>query len=1032
MLIRSITLALLVSSVSAFAQTRPLVVQNQRGGVLYAQQADVRSMASQDTISVLAVMVDFQADTDTMTTGNGKFQLSATSVPLIDPPPHDSSYFSDKLRFLTNYFRKVSNGKVNIKSEVFGKVITLPQKMSSYSPPKDGSNEKLLADFVVASWRIADSLFPQIQFSKYQAFVLFHAGVGRDFDLVSLLGSDPTPFDIPSITFNLNLFRKYLKNPGFAGIPVDGGTRFITNSLILPETESRPIRTISRLDTLQLSVNGLLANSFGSFLGLPDLFDTKTGRTAIGAYGLMDGASIGTFNGLFPPEPSAWEKVHLGWVQPITVPDGLASISLPAVGLTQAGMDTIYKVPISDSEYFLIENRSRDPQMNGQHITVRQGSSLTTVSFMRDSTGFITDDASRVSGSVIDVEDFDWALPGYIGAEPEFHGGGILIWHIDEDVIQRGLETNEVNADPDHRGVDLEEADGAQDIGRTYGITEPGVGTENGWALDYWFSENIAIPYRNSFDKNSFPNSNSYTGAKSLVSMTNFSGRSPRMTVLVQRGDVQITRLTALTKQFSPSANPIPPTVFSRSIACAINNNVYLFTNQGTSRTKDPTGQLASKGGQFAPAGYEAGTNGLVLVGAQDSSIVIWNLTDNNNDLLYESIRDTVITLDARISTPPMITDIALLRAIIVGTERGTVWQLSVTGSLIKKISTATLAITSIGTLPSASLSRPYELFWTAADMLYSEQSSFRLPDASLPWMLIGVGSAQANYLAVAQKGGRRITGVDRSLGELLFDNNLPSGSIHSLSAADIDADGSKDIVVNAGTELYALNRSGVVLSGFPVKPRTPASIAGNELLADVNGDSFTEIVSVDSNGVLYAWDRRGKNIDSFPLQLSGRGTSLSALFETAQQRLGLLALSSSGAMNAIEFKQSYRKEIVHWGQYLADANHHNGTGSVDSVRISPSQEFFPKAKVYNWPNPVYGSSTQIRFSCLEAADVRVKILDLAGTLIAELQGHALAGIESELTWNVSNIQSGIYLARVEAIGSNKRDVVIIKIAVVK
>ena len=38
-----------------------------------------------------------------------------------------------------------------------------------------------------------------------------------------------------------------------------------------------------------------------------------------------------------------------------------------------------------------------------------------------------------------------------------------------------------------------------------------------------------------------------------------------------------------------------------------------------------------------------------------------------------------------------------------------------------------------------------------------------------------------------------------------------------------------------------------------------------------------------------------------------------------------------------------------------------------------------------------------------------------------------------KLSWNVSNIQSGVYLARIEAVGiSGKTESVVIKIAVVK
>ena len=497
-------------------------------------QSQVNSPTAQaavsDTVRILAVMVDFQTSPNTLTTGNGHFQLDAsTSQNVIDPAPHDSAYFAYKLQFLTNYFRKVSNGKVNLKGDVFGHVITLPKTMSQYSPAKDGSSDKPLGDFIVDAWHAADSLYPSIQFSKYNAFLIFHAGAGRDINLVATLGYDPTPYDLPSLTFNLRTLRNYLGDQTYVGVPVSKGAFRITNTMLLPETETRVLTSGSIADTLQGSINGLLANSFGSYLGLPDLFNTKTGDSGIGQFGLMDIAGGFIFySGLFPPEPSAWEKVYLGWVTPITLNPGSTSMSLPAVGL-KTGRDTVYKIPISDREYFLIENRSRDPKQDGQRLTIRSGGSIITKYFPRDTTGFNFQDVRLISGSVIDVEDFDWALPSLTAIEDSnYVGGGVLIWHIDENVIAGALATNTVNADPAHRGVDLEEADGSQDLGRSYDpISEAGSGTEWGYEQDFWYSGNPIQVYTNVFDKNSKPNSRSNSGGLSLVTLRNFSKRAP-------------------------------------------------------------------------------------------------------------------------------------------------------------------------------------------------------------------------------------------------------------------------------------------------------------------------------------------------------------------------------------------------------------------------------------------------------------------------------------------------------------------------
>ena len=160
------------------------------------------------------------------------------------------------------------------------------------------------------AWALADSF---IDFSSYDpnktAFVLFHAGVGRDIDLTSVFGFDPTPYDIPSVYLGLKSLKEVF-GPNYNGYVTQEGFK-ITNSLIIPSTELRELELTGGNYLLQLGINGILAGSIGSYLGLPDLFNTKTGKTGIGRFGLMDGQSLFSFNGIFPPEPSAWEKMYL-------------------------------------------------------------------------------------------------------------------------------------------------------------------------------------------------------------------------------------------------------------------------------------------------------------------------------------------------------------------------------------------------------------------------------------------------------------------------------------------------------------------------------------------------------------------------------------------------------------------------------------------------------------------------------------------------------------------------------------------------
>ncbi|MEZ4689045.1 MAG: hypothetical protein R3A12_02250 [Ignavibacteria bacterium] len=235
-----------------------------------------------DTFRVVAIMVQFVEDNDPRTSGNGLFDLSSPYYDpstgkdtVVDAPPYDSSYFADHLEFLKNYFSKASKGKANITYDLFGEVINLPKKMEQYSPQRTEGNIKL-GELFNDSWARADSF---INFSGYNkentAFVIFHAGVGRDVDLTSIFGFDPTPFDIPSVYLGLKNLQEFYGS-SYEGFQTQDGFE-IQNSLIIPSTEIRTLNLTAGTFLIELGMNGILAANFGSYLGLPDLFNTSTG-----------------------------------------------------------------------------------------------------------------------------------------------------------------------------------------------------------------------------------------------------------------------------------------------------------------------------------------------------------------------------------------------------------------------------------------------------------------------------------------------------------------------------------------------------------------------------------------------------------------------------------------------------------------------------------------------------------------------------------------------------------------------------------
>ena len=96
----------------------------------------------------------------------------------------------------------------------------------------------------------------------------------------------------------------------------------------------------------------------------------------------------------------------------------------------------------------------------------------------------------------------------------------------------------------------------------------------------------------------------------------------------------------------------------------------------------------------------------------------------------------------------------------------------------------------------------------------------------------------------------------------------------------------------------------------------------------------------------------------------------------------------------------------------------------------------------YGYPNPTYGENVIFRIQVGQAEKIEINIFDLAGFPVEELNKnfqlynfsstkYTLNGVV-EIPWDVSNIQSGVYLARVIVNGDGNSEEKIIKVGVIK
>jgi hypothetical protein len=155
---------------------------------------------------------------------------------------------------------------------------------------------------------------------------------------------------------------------------------------------------------------------------------------------------------------------------------------------------------------------------------------------------------------------------------------------------------------------------------------------------------------------------------------------------------------------------------------------------------------------------------------------------------------------------------------------------------------------------------------------------------------------------------------------------------------------------------------------------------------------------------------------------------STPSIFVDDQSKISIAVLNDKNNFSAWEIGPT------EGSKFWSEENGSNfNTASVGAASIGNSiNEFFPVSRAYNYPNPVYDGSTNIRYFVSEDAKINIKIFDLAGDYVAELNDNAQGGFDNETQWNVSNIQSGIYYGVVSADIDGSTETEVIKIAVVK
>lgn len=927
-------------------------------------------------IHIIAVMVEFQPEENRFTSGNGTFQLDflQRNPVTIDPLPHDRGYFEAHLEFAKRYFETVSDQALSITYEVLPIVYQLDHPMARYSPTgqSDSANYRLgwLARDTWEKVSESGALDSYTGDPDRTMFILFHAGVGRDLELTGTTLTK-TPQDIPSVYLSQDSFARLLDDPGFTGFQVNSSGLRVTETAILPQTESRPGEDVTGAEfVIELSINGITTAMVGNFLGMPDLYNTETGASGIGRFGLMDGAGFFSYNGLFPPEPSAWEKTFMGWVTPQDIPlSDAAPISVP--------LGSVFRHRISADEHILVENRHRDPDDNGVDLTIRKpDGTIEIVTIPRDEERFSPFDLSEIdeilpAGTLIDVSHYDWSLPGGIDLE-RYLAGGILIWRIHEGVIRETIAENRINADPARRGVQLVEADAAQDIGRPAGLS---ASYDQGAPFDFWWSGNDftvitltgdrIVLYENRWGDDTTPNNRTTAGAPTYFEFYEFSDNLPNASFRARSiSPDSYTANDPIPFPFSGSSDQSEAYALSYPLSIDIIGDHLLIPQQDRLVVVHrPTSMVGSHPIGSVHQPLRVG-NDVFLTSHQSAGATSFDsrLVSLNNAALVPIWDKPAIT--GSIGYPVM----------------------NASGDVILIAGQSTGLTATDGT--TVTVTHPNDLFTTDRRFVISEIGNTN-------WVILGDVLSRE-------------------------DVSIATDPFYWPHFGDRNADGvAETYYVNRSDGiLIGRNSSGAVLDHFPIQPPNGFRFIGTPLLVD---QTLIVYASDGYDLLVFGYGPDGVLASPYPL-LVGRAP--------ADDRIPIGMLFADQTL----FAADAAGNLVSWTfddvAPSVTARSFQPQFAVVGTPTGPD-DLLVSSETYNWPNPA-SNETFVRFQSVAGATVRMDVIQYDGRPMVRHTVVSASGASQEIRLDTSNWGSGVYFCRIEARHDGKTAQKLFKIVVVK
>ena len=966
----------------------------------------------------------------------------ATEPAYPDSLVHDFAYFNRWMVHLGDLFSDASHGSYALDYHIHPDVLTLPQTMAYYGGDSaDGDTTDVRAgEFAQA---IVQQIDAAVNFSQYGGIIIFHAGPGQESDISRLnKGSLWSTF----LTRRSLQFYLDPENDDYPGLPTNDGIN-LTNLVVVPESEYHSYFPGPQDDPYGyylFSLYGVLAHQYGHILGLPTLYDNVSSNGAsqgIGNWGLM-GQGLWNGSGYTPAQLSAWCRMYLGWETPIEISGDAANLSVDQFLNHSEQATRLYKLEISDTEYFLVENRQQNPDGSLDPISNTPSYSFVLLppgeqDYYLDNPSTNEDESLRPYFNFMENRykgcEWDFMLPGLGGPAPDGQqtladGSGLLIWHIDEAVIAQNFspdfEANWVNSDASHKGVDLEEADGTQHLDSS----APGT-YKYGSPFDSF-----------RYDNNEYFGLGEHNGVLSLPTSESYYGGIPLEVHDISPSGIQMTFSARF--GWSLAANYEGENPFN---ACLID-----FDADGAKEIfyPMPDGQVYLWKNEFLAPGFP-----------QQHQPLAKNYVWDGEDLYLPMQTESLLRLYRLGNTGNQY----------VLTENGKSWAtqpLDAGEQLYLGLSDAQTGAGTIYTLDKASLDlvplhyfnyplagnlglfqgqlfaltrEPdfYQAFQYFTETGLSVETATPVPaDSTL------VGVFQATLLPDGEEG-QYIVQCLNSVYAFNADMEPLDGfpyvhdlrSTAPLTIADWDGNGSLDLILTSDHGLAVVDYTGNRMSPATLALAASDSLAfsSGAMASDLDNDGRKELIGSFGNNQLQAWEHNYREMRGFPQSFSNRSRNLPLIGPGSDGIVYAWVAADNGRVSRKDLPEMDMADLDGWYTEFGNLQRHASRDKAGLPNLYQSNDFFVDGEVYIYPNPqksIYDQGINLNLMTNSDASLTVRIYDIGGSLVWQEKLAAKAYLRQRARLGVSDrkLASGVYIAVISADQDSRR----IKFAVEK